>query len=175
MENVSPVSLVDVIALAAIALGTVRGYFRGLSGELARVISLVAAFAIGLRFYEPLAEQVMAYTRISGENAPVAAFIITVAAAIVCLFLMRFVLKRIMKVVIEERADKVGGVIAGLLRSVLVVLIVFLALNLWPNERLNRVFGEESLIGRVVLKAAPRAREYVEGQVQHEEDAVAEE
>jgi len=174
MENLSPVSLVDVIALAAIALGAVRGYFRGLSGELARVISLVAAFVLGLRCYEPLAQWVLAHTRIAEENAPVAAFIITVLAAIVCLFLLRYVLKRIMKVVIEDRADKIGGVIAGLLRSVIMVLIVFLALNLWPNERLNSMFGEESLIGRLVRKVAPSAREYVEDQVQDDADMAVE-
>jgi len=174
MENLPPVSLVDVIAFAAVALGAVRGYFRGLSGELARVISLVAAFALGLRFYGPLSEWVLAYTRIAEENAPVAAFIITVLAAVVCLFLLRYLLKRVMKIVIEERADKTGGVIAGLLRTSVMVLIVFLALNLWPNERLNRIFGEESLIGRLVLKAAPRAREYVEERVQDEKYPVEE-
>jgi membrane protein required for colicin V production len=173
MENLPPVSLVDVIAFAAVALGAVRGYFRGLSGELARVISLVAALVLGLRFYRPLAEWVMAYTRIAEENAPIAAFIITVLTAVVCLFFLRYLLKRIIKVAIEEGADKIGGVIAGLIRSVVMVLIVFLALNLWPDERLNRAFGEESLIGRLVLKAAPRARAYVEDRVQDEADAGA--
>jgi len=174
MEDLPPVSLVDVIALAVVALGSVRGFFRGLSGELARVISLVAAFVLGARFYRPLAGLVTVHTRISEENAPVAAFIFTILAAAVCLFVLRFLLKRIIKVVIEERADRIGGVIAGLLRSSTLVLIVFLALNLWPDEELNRTFGQDSLIGSLVLKAAPRAREYVQEKVQAEGNAAGE-
>ena len=49
-----PPSLVDLVALAVVAIGGIVGLIRGLSGELARLISTVVALLLGLRFYRPI-------------------------------------------------------------------------------------------------------------------------
>jgi hypothetical protein len=66
------------------------------------------------------------------------------------------------KVVFAEGFDKGAGVIAGMLRMSIIVCIIFLCMNLIPHEYLNRVFGEESAIGRVVVKYVPTVRETLE-------------
>ena len=42
------------------------------------------------------------------------------------------------------------------------ILIVVVMMNLWPHEYLNRKFGEESVVGTVVLRYMPSLRETIE-------------
>ena len=71
--------------------------------------------------------------------------------------LLGFVFRRIMKIVFEPAVDKPGGGFAGFVSGILAVLIVFMIMIQWPNDYLNRKFGEESVIGRVVVKLAARS------------------
>jgi len=154
--NAAPtLNLVDVIALGIIALGMVQGYFRGFSGEIARLVGLAVAFFLGLRFYQPIGQWVFAHTRLADEPARALAFLGTVLAATLCMLVVRKVFKRVMQVATEKGTDRAGGVLLGAGRAGVVVVIVFLALTLWPNEYLNRTFGEESLIGRGLLRVLP--------------------
>lgn len=151
-------NVVDAVAIFVVCLSVVHGLRRGLSGELAAVVSVVAALLLGLQFFEPLGSWVEVHTRLAGQAARAMAFVITVLASIVALILTRYALKRIMRVAIEPEADKIGGAVAGLVRACAAVVILFLVMNLWPHKYLNRKFGEESLIGRVMLRCVPELR-----------------
>jgi len=140
-------TLIDISTLVLIALGTIHGCFRGLSGELAHVLSIIAAFVFGLWFHHPFALWMMDNTRLGARPAQALAFTTTILSALMVMFCLQFGFRRIMKVVIEENFDKIGGGIAGFIRSCLVVVIIFILFNMWPHEYLNRKFGDESMIG----------------------------
>jgi uncharacterized membrane protein required for colicin V production len=156
-------NVLDIIALILVALGTFQGFRRGLSGELAGLVSVVIAFLIGITFYVPFGVWFAEHTRLDEESARVVAFVVTVLVAGALLVLLRLVLSLVMKVVVEKKVDKVGGCIAGFVRSLVLVLTVFLIMNLCPHEYLNMHFGEKSLVGRLVVKCTPVLREKVEG------------
>lgn len=158
MENIPPPNVVDILAFIVVAIGTFQGFRRRLSGELAHLISVVAAFTLGLYFFRPLGSWLCAHTRLSEQAAHMLAFIIMIIVAVAAMVLLQFVLKRIMKVVFEETVDKTGGVLAGFVRSAIFVIIVFLIMNLWPHDYLNRLFGEESVIGTVIIRYMPSLR-----------------
>lgn len=153
-----PPNILDLVAVVLLALGTLRGALRGLSGELARLVALVAAFAFGLAAYDPVAAWFLAHTRLEGRLATVVAFVGTLLGAVIALLLIRKVLKALMRVVIEEKFDKAAGAVAGFIGTSIVIVIVFVVLNMWPNDFLNRKFGEESVIGRVILRSMPELR-----------------
>lgn len=155
-------NIIDIAAIAIIILGIIQGYRRRLSGELAHLISVVAAFSIGLFFFRPAGNWFTEHTRLTDQGAHVVAFITTMLASIIVMTLLRIVLGRIMKVVIEPEADRTGGAIAGFFRASVFVVIVFIIMNMWPHDYLNRIFGEQSLIGSAVVKCMPRLREVVE-------------
>lgn len=161
MNGFPPPSVVDVIALGFIVLGALQGFLRGLSGELAALIGTVAALALSVRYYRPFGGWVLAHSRLEGRPAFALAFLVVVIAAVLIMLLLRFGLKRIMKVVVEPGADRLGGLLAGTIRATVIVVIVFVTLNLFPNDYLNRVFGEESLTGTAVVRATPHAREII--------------
>ena len=156
-------SLVDIAALVLIGLSTLHGCLRGLSGELAHFLSVVSAFAFGLWLHQPLALWMLTSTRLEGRPAQAVAFATSVTGALVALILVRFAMRRIMKVVIEEEFDRIGGGIAGFIRSTVIVIIVFILLNMWPHEYLNRKFGEESLIGAAIRPHIPMIEDKLEG------------
>jgi len=162
MDMLQTFNLVDIGALVVVAVGTFVGYRRGLSGELARLVSIVAAFVLGLFFFRPVGAWIVNHTRLEDRSAQAVAFMVTIGAALVAMVLLRIVLKRVMQVVFEEMTDKVGGAIAGFVRAALTVAIIVMMVNTWPHDYLNRQFGEESVIGRLVLKYVPILREKVE-------------
>ncbi len=143
-------NLVDIVALSLIALGSLHGFIRGLSGELSHLISLIASFIFGIWFYEPFGMWLSANTRLTAQPAHALAFIATILVALIILLCLRYFLRTIMKVVIEEKFDRIGGLVAGLLRSTIIVVIIFVFMNLIPHEYLNQEFGDDSIIGSFI-------------------------
>ncbi|MBN2302079.1 MAG: CvpA family protein [Lentisphaerae bacterium] len=161
MTGFPPLSVIDIVALVIVALGALIGYRRGLSGELAQLISVIVAFVISLLLYHPVGSWLHEHTQLNNrpQAAHAVAFIATIIGATIAMIILRYLLKRIMQVVIEKEVDKIGGVIAGFVRASILVVIVFLLLNMWPHEYLNRLFGEESVIGTAVLHCMPSFEE----------------
>jgi len=156
-----PVSVIDIVAVLIICLSTLRGFLRGLSGELAQLISLVLALVVGVYTYRPFGTWILNNTHISNRAAHTVAFVVAVAAVILVAVLLSFVFRRIMKIVFEPNVDKPGGGLAGFISGVLAVILIFMILNLWPHAYLNRKCGEESVIGRVVVRFMPAVQEKV--------------
>lgn len=155
-------NIIDIAAIAIVILGIIQGYRRRLSGELAHLISVVAAFSIGVFFFRPVGSWFTDHTRLTDQGSHVVAFITTMLASLIVMTLLRIVLGRVMKVVIEPEVDRTAGAIAGFCRASVFVIIVFIIMNMWPHDYLNRVFGEESLIGGIVIKCMPTVQEVVE-------------
>jgi len=160
--NDTSFNAVDVAALVAVLLGVAQGFRRRLSGELARLVSCAAALAAALLLFRPLGDWLSRHTRLEQDAGRTTAFVLSAAAAFGLLLLLRLALKKLMQVAFEPLTDRVGGCVAGGLRATVVALIVFLAMNLWPHEYLNRVFGAESFAGRAVLRMIPFARREIE-------------
>ncbi len=159
MENFPVPNVVDIAAFTVIALGSLLGIKRGLSGELARLLSIVTAFIFGIRFCNPFGAWLTERSRLDARSTYAFAFVATVVFSFALMLVLRFVLKRVMKVVVAEKFDKMAGLVAGFISSVFLVAIVLLGINLWPHDYLNRVFGSESILGRAVVRAMPAVRE----------------
>ena len=149
------VALVDIVALLVIALGVVTGRARRFSGEIARLVGMVAAFAAGLLLRRPLGLWLLEHTRLDARAAHALAFVGTLVAAFLVLAFVHRMLQGLMRVVIEESLDKSLGMLAGMMRAALFVAIVFLAMNMVPHPGLNRLFGEDSFLGRIVQRYVP--------------------
>ena len=162
MNELTVFSPVDIIALLMVAAGGVQGYFRGLSGEIARLVGTVLAFIAGIWLRQPVGLWIAEHTRLQDRAADATAFITTVILALMIMVVLRMIVKKVVKIVFAESFDKLAGVFAGMLRMTLFVLIIFLCMNMVPHEYLNRVFGEDSTIGRVVVKYVPMVRSTLE-------------
>ncbi|NQT94380.1 MAG: CvpA family protein [Lentisphaerae bacterium] len=161
MEGFPPFSIVDVVAVAVAAAVAVHGFFRRLSGEVAGLIGSVTALLMGLSLCRPLGAWLYEHTRLDEQPARAVAFLVTVIAALIVMVILRALLSKLMKLVFEPTTDRIGGIVAGFLRGTVYVILFFLLMNLWPHEYLNRVFGEESVIGTAVVEQIPFVRERI--------------
>ena len=142
------VNLVDLLAVIYLIFGMIRGFMRGLSGELARVISMVAVFVLGWQFYELAGQKVMEVaTRLDEQTAQLVGFLLILVGAGIGTVLIRWILRNLMEFTFKEPLEKVGGVVAGLVRSGAWVALILIAGILSPSAYLNRTFGEESRLG----------------------------
>lgn len=151
MENLPQFNLVDILAMIYIVLGVVRGFLNGLSGELARLLSVVVAVAAGLHFYEPMGGYLLDHTRM-GEWDPKAAYMVSfgvlLAGGWLAMRLLRVVLRHLMEFTFRGRIEKVGGALAGFLRYSVEAGAIILLLGLVPHEAMRKHFVDESFFGR---------------------------
>ncbi len=155
-------NLVDIVALLFVLVHVVLSWRRGLSEEIGRVVGAVVAFWIGLRYHDAVAGWMADHTRMEGEPARVVAYVGVVLLIILASLILSLVASKLIELAIPEGVDKVGGGVAGLVKGSFYVVMIFLAMNLWPHEYLNRHFGEASLIGSVVVQWIPAVREQIE-------------
>lgn len=155
----APLNAIDVAAIVAVLAFATRGCFRGLSGELASLVSLAVTLVLSLRFYRPLAAWFLEHSRLEGAGATSLAYGCVAIAAFLFMVAASALLKRVLRVVVEEEAERLGGFIAGFLRGAFVVVLIFVAMNLAPQPLLNRSFGRESAVGSLILGLLPEVAE----------------
>ena len=65
---------------------------------------------------------------------------------------IRFVFRRFFKLIVEQPIDNILGTIAGIAKSMLIILLVFSCASLLPaGSAANRAFHQESRTGRWVV------------------------
>ena len=158
-------NLVDIGVLCVILLGMARGYVVGLSGVLAKLLSAVVALVVAMSALNPVSCWMMENTELRDQPgvARSLAFVGTILASWVVMIVLQHLLQRVMRVAIEDKADKSCGLIAGVVHSCVLIFALFLVMNLVPHDYLNGVFGEQSVAGREVLRVLPHLEREVEG------------
>ncbi|MDD5676762.1 MAG: CvpA family protein [Kiritimatiellae bacterium] len=152
---------VEVGALVLVLWEFLWGLKRGLSGEFLRLIGTMIILIAGLRFYQTLGRLLVANTRLSEnpELALVAAFLLIVVCFALLFFILRLILRILMSVKFNDKIDRPGGGLVGLLRGVLMVILCVYAIGLWPHEYMRDVVRRQSITGRTVFQYAPWAIE----------------
>lgn len=154
-------TIVEVGALVLVLWEFLWGLKRGLSGELSRLISTVIVLTAGLRFYQTVGRLLADNTRLSEdpELALAVAFLLIMVCIALLFLILRLILRLLMSVKFNDKIDRPGGGIAGLLRGVLMALLCVYAIGLWPHEYLRNLVCKQSIVGRTVFQYAPLAIE----------------
>lgn len=151
----------DILVVIILGYGLVRGLFRGLVKEVASIIGVLGGFYLAFTYYRNLAvylEWITAnesYQRIIG-------FLIIFCGVLIIVAGLAIIIKYLLKIAFLGWADRVGGVLFGLIKGILIVSILFLMLTAflpkeaglmrnsvlaphisWVSERLARVVSKE--------------------------------
>ena len=150
-------TIVEIGALVLVLWEFLWGLKRGLAGELSRLFSTTVVLVAGLRFYRTVGRLLVDNTRLSEdpELALAAAFILIVVCGALLFIILRLILRLLMSVKFNDKIDRSGGGLAGLLRGVLMALLCVYAIGLWPHEYLRNVVCKQSIVGRTVFQYAP--------------------
>ena len=160
-------TLVDIIAAALILIGALQGLFRGLSGEMARLLGAICAFVAGALLHEPVGEWVASYTRLEDQEARMLTYIVTVLAALILWALFHKLIKKLLQLVLSVGFDRVAGVPAGMLRMTALVGIVCIAIHIWPQAPFKEHVGMESFFGRQAIRLVPAVQRQLEAHNVH--------
>jgi uncharacterized membrane protein required for colicin V production len=154
MSALPSFTVVDIVAIALVLLGLLRGAARGLSKELAGLISVGAGVLAGWYGYRPLGDYLGRETRLEGAGAYAAAFVATLVGAYVLMRLVRLVLRSIMEFSFKGKIERVGGALTGLAKGLASAGILLFVFGLWPGGAISRHVTEDSFFGRVLHREA---------------------
>jgi uncharacterized membrane protein required for colicin V production len=143
----------DILVIAYLIYGTLRGRVRGLSRELPKVISITLAFTTGFGLYRSSERLLSGLAHMAGQASGPVSFL---SMAIGGYFVMRHLRGRIhdwaAKRYSDENLQRKAGAAAGLIRTAALSAFVFVFISFLPMGFLKRPFTEGSLFGRVVVK-----------------------
>jgi membrane protein required for colicin V production len=147
---------VDIVVIALLALAVGIGFKKGLVQEIVGIIALVVSFFFALLFHPAAAGGLQRiFPGIPPHVVPTIAFVALFMAAFGIITLAGWLLSKIIKATPLDFADKLGGMLVGLLKGALVISILLLLLALVPlpkdvSERMDR-----SAAIRSIRKVAP--------------------
>lgn len=152
----------DIIVMLFILLGALQGFFRRLSGEMARLIGTICAFILGTILHEPLGQWIADNTRLVNQEAQTATYVLTVVTALIFWIFFHRIIKKLLQMIVSAKFDIFAGIIAGAARMTLLALMVFVAINMWPDFPMKDKFGEKSFFGRRAIAITPTIEEQIE-------------
>lgn len=144
-------STLDIILVILLAIGIIRGAFHGLSGELAGLFGLAAAAAAGWFFYEPLGVYLADRTELTDLQADTAALLGILVAALIVLWAVSSLLRRIMEFTFKGLLERLGGALLGGIRYAVLLAIVLLTVAQFSDGAAHRVVTEDSIVARRAL------------------------
>lgn len=142
---------VDWSFVAVLLTGTGMGAWRGLSHELAILLSFAVAWVVTCAGYAPLAGWLWERTGWNLELLRLMAIILLLLACMAAMWALRMVLGALMSFAFKGWFEKVGGAVAGCVRWGLVFLVLLMGLCFIPSSTLQRAILLQSATGRNLM------------------------
>jgi len=148
---------IDIIIIALIALAMVRGFMNGFVKEVASLAALILGIWGAIKFSSFTAEKLYDYFDMSGKYVGIVAFLVTMCIIAVLIQLMGMVIDKLVKAVALGLVNRLLGIGFGLLKSVLILSVVFVVLNAIDVRRpfLPKDKIERSLLYSPISDIAP--------------------
>ncbi|HIW01222.1 MAG TPA: CvpA family protein [Candidatus Desulfovibrio intestinipullorum] len=119
--------ILDITIILILFFFTIRGYFNGLVGEVAAIVSLVGGFVVAHKFHPLLAP----YLDFIAEPMwrTMAAYVVLFVAVVIGVALLARLVQRLLSLAFATWADRLGGGFFGLAKGILVCSLIFLVLG----------------------------------------------
>lgn len=144
-------SIADYIGIGFVVLGIILGFRKGLSGQMALILSGLSVTAALVNGFTSTRDWLGSQLALSPELARIGALLILVVIPITIIMLLYALLRYLLKITFTTWIDRLGGAIAGGFTSAGLVLLVFLILNFLPADKRPATASEDSWIAREVL------------------------
>ena len=151
MNELPQFNIFDIIVLLYLLFGIYQGLRRGLSGELASVISTALAFFGGWKLYQPLGDHLLKITKLTPPTAHAAAFVLLIVGGYIVLIIIRLLLRHLMEFSFKGKLERLGGALAGLIRATVIAAAIVLVVGLGPAAYLRHIAIEQSVFGSEVF------------------------
>jgi len=142
---------VDWLFVVMLLYGGAMGAVRGLSHELAMLIGMIAAVTVTWLFYEPVSAWLCARWDWNPEITRLVAVAALVTATLAGMHALRKGLGALMTFSFKGPVERVGGLLAGVVRRGAVFLMALLLASFVPWSALQRAVMFQSRVGSAVL------------------------
>ncbi len=118
----------DIIVVVIVGYGLIRGLFRGLVKEVSSIIGVLGGFVAAYSYYAVAARDLTGVVS-NPAYRNILAFLIIFCGVLILVNVIAMVLKYLLKIAFLGWLDRLGGVVFGLAKGVLIVAVLFLMLT----------------------------------------------
>ncbi len=158
LKNAGTGTWIDIACLVLVLVFVAVGARRGLSDIIGALLGLFAGFNAGL-WISPSARSALGGVAFFKHHAAlhsISALVLAILLGAVVFVVVRTVLTRFFRLVVEPPLDNILGAIAGLAKALLIILAIFTCARLLPGDPLGGAISS-SRVGPQVVPAAMRA------------------
>ena len=152
---ISRINWVDVLAVILLVRMGYIGFRLGLGAELLKLAGLTSGFLTGFRYYQQAGDGLAQRMFLSTEWASVLALGAMVIAVYFLVTRSARLLEKVVQVNFEKKLSQIGGLLAGVVRGVLVSSVVLVACQQLPAPTMQESIQKHSLSGPMVSRVAP--------------------
>ena len=151
----------DILIIVILGYSLIRGLFRGLVKEISSVIGVFGGFYAAYTYYQNLADLLSGLIQdISYLN--ILSFFIIFCGVLIVVSVLGVIIKYLLNIAFLGWVDRIGGVIFGLAKGILIVSVIFLSLTAflpqgsafiknsvlaphvsWVSERMAKVVSQQ--------------------------------
>ena len=118
----------DILIIVILGYSLVRGLFRGLVKELSSIIGVLGGFYAAYTYYQVVAGLLSRLIHdISYLN--ILSFLIIFCGVLIIVGVLGVIIKYVLNIAFLGWIDRIGGVIFGVLKGILIVSILFITLT----------------------------------------------
>lgn len=145
--GISGATWVDIVCAVFVAIFVIHDARRGLSAMIAQITSLVIAFKFAFLLHPFIAAQISG----DGFANAIAVFAVTIIVAFAIFIILKFIFAKIAHVFLISPLDQILGGLAGAIKSLLLLFIVYFAITSVMGESFNDTVFAKSKTGRNVM------------------------
>ncbi len=147
----SALNWVDWVFVVVVVYGAVMGVIKGLSHELAMLVSAAVVLLVTWICYETLAVWVMDHTGWSLQLCRLLSVVLLLFVVSVIVYLLRKALASLMTFSFKGFPERFGGLLVGSLRHAIIFLLWMLVMSFVDWPALQRAIMLQSKVGNSVL------------------------
>jgi membrane protein required for colicin V production len=123
-----PMNPFDIITTVILGYSSIRGLFRGLVKELSSVVGVLGGFYAAYSYYPTVSELTSGFISDSAYRN-IFGFFVIFCAVFVIISIVGVIIKYLLNVAFLGWVDRIGGVMFGVVKGILIVSVLFIALT----------------------------------------------
>ncbi|BBO74128.1 colicin V biosynthesis protein [Desulfosarcina widdelii] len=118
----------DILVLAILAYGVIRGIFRGLVRELASIVGVLGGFYAAYTYYPYMTKLISPWIT-STSYLNIVSYMILFIVVVVIVGILAVVIKYLLNIAYLGWVDRVSGALFGGVKAALIVSVLFIVLT----------------------------------------------
>lgn len=147
----------DLLVILVLTFFAVRGYKRGLSGELLRIVGLIASFMLAYQFFGVIGEKLTAHSSLPEQLGYIIGYILVFTIVFLFFVVVRIIVHRMMSYSFVDALEKGGGLTAGIIKALFILSIVYVLIGMLHIPALTRYIVTRSFTGQYIMRISPYA------------------